>query len=364
MRKILCFILVMLIAVSFAIPTLANDTIKVRLDGELIKFDVQPQIINDRTMVPLRAIFEALDATVEWDGATQTVTSTKDNTTIILTINHSLMYVNGKGVVLDSPACLVGGRTLVPVRAISEAFNLNVEWDGNNKTVFIEATNNYVIATDKGFRPFEFQDADGNIVGIDMDILAAIAEDQGFTYDLQYIGWDAAIAACQAGQADGMIAGASITEARQENGWIFSECYYDATQGMAVAKDSNIAGFADVIGKKVAVKNGTMSKQYAESIKDLYGFEVIDFDLSFDMYQAVILGQVDACLDDTPILKYNIKIGELEMKFVEGTENDPAQYGFAIFDTSKQELVDKFNAGLKNIKENGRYDEIIAKYLG
>ena len=70
----------------------------------------------------------------------------------------------------------------------------------------------YVIATDKGFSPFEFQDADGNIVGIDMDILAAIAEDQGFTYDLQYIGWDAAIAACQAGQANGMIAGASITD--------------------------------------------------------------------------------------------------------------------------------------------------------
>ena len=62
---------------------------------------------------------------------------------------------------------------------------------------------NFVIATDKGFSPFEFQDANGNIVGIDMDILAAIAKDQGFTYDLQYIGWDASIAACQAGQADG-----------------------------------------------------------------------------------------------------------------------------------------------------------------
>ena len=75
---------------------------------------------------------------------------------------------------------------------------------------------NFVIATDKGFSPFEFQDADGKIVGIDMDILAAIAEDQGFTYDLQYVGWDAAIAACQAGQADGLIAGASITDERKE----------------------------------------------------------------------------------------------------------------------------------------------------
>lgn len=222
----------------------------------------------------------------------------------------------------------------------------------------------YVIATDKGFSPFEFQDAQGNIVGIDMDILAAVAEDQGFTYDLQYVGWDAAIAACQAGQADGMIAGASITDERKESGWIFSDGYYDATQGMAVAKDSDIAGFEDLKGLKVAVKNGTMSNTYAESIKNQYGFEVVTFSTSPDMYQAVIGGQAAACFDDTPILKYNIKIGELDMKFVEGTENDPAQYGFAIFDGAKKDLVDKFNVGLANIKANGKYDEIIAKYLG
>ena len=227
-----------------------------------------------------------------------------------------------------------------------------------------DETVDYVIATDKGFSPFEFQDAEGNIVGIDMDILAAIAEDQGFTYELQYIGWDAAIAACQAGQADGMIAGASITDERKESGWTFSDGYYDATQGLAVATDSTITGFADLAGKKVAVKNGTMSNQYAESIKDEYGFEVVTFSTSTDMYQAVMGGQVDGCMDDTPILKYNIKIGELDMKFVEGTENEPAQYGFAIFDENNKDLVEKFNAGLANIKASGKYDEIIAKYLG
>ena len=233
-----------------------------------------------------------------------------------------------------------------------------------NTNITTEGGKHFVIATDKGFSPFEFQDADGNIVGIDMDILKAISEDQGFTYDLQYVGWDAAIAACQAGQADGMIAGASITEDRKNSGWTFSDGYYNATQGMAVASDSEIKSFNDMAGKKVAVKNGTMSNAYAESIKGQFGFEVVTFSTSPDMYQAVMGGQVDACLDDTPILKYNIKIGELDMKFVEGTENEPAQYGFAIFDPTKQELVDLFNAGLKNIRANGKYDEIIAKYLG
>ena len=222
----------------------------------------------------------------------------------------------------------------------------------------------FVIATDKGFSPFEFQDEKGNIVGIDMDILSAVAKDQGFTYDLQYVGWDAAIAACQAGQADGMIAGASITDERKASGWLFSDGYFNATQGMAVGTDSAVSGFADMSGKKMAVKNGTMSNAYAESIKAKYGFEVVTFPTSPDMYQAVLGGQVDACMDDTPILKYNIKTGELKMKFVEGTENDPAQYGFAVFDSSKKELIDLFNAGLKNIRANGTYDQIIAKYLG
>lgn len=82
------------------------------------------------------------------------------------------------------------------------------------------------------------------------------------------------------------------------------------------------------------------------------------------MYQAVVGGQVAACLDDTPIMASNIKDTGIAMKLVDGTGNDPAEYGFAIFDDSKQELVDMFNAGLKDIKDNGTYDEIIAKYLG
>ena len=83
----------------------------------------------------------------------------------------------------------------------------------------------WTVATDTVFKPFEYTDAEGNFVGIDVDILAAIAEDQGFEYELQSLGWDAAVAAVQAGQADGMIAGASITDERKANGWTFSEGY-------------------------------------------------------------------------------------------------------------------------------------------
>jgi polar amino acid transport system substrate-binding protein len=220
------------------------------------------------------------------------------------------------------------------------------------------------IATDTVFKPFEYTDDNGDFVGIDMDILAAIADDQGFKYEVNVLGWDASIAACQAGQADGMIAGASITDERKESGWIFSDGYYDANQCLAVKDDSDITGFGDLSGKSVAVKTGTMSASYAESISGDYGFTVTYFEDSPTMYQAVIGGQVAGCFDDTPIMSCTIKESGLAMKLVDGTGNDPAAYGFAIFNADNQELVDMFNEGLANIKANGTYDEIIAKYLG
>ena len=221
----------------------------------------------------------------------------------------------------------------------------------------------WVIATDTVFKPFEYTDESGNFVGIDVDIVAAIAEDQGFQYELKSLGWDAAIAACQAGQADGMIAGASITDERKESGWLFSDGYYTATQCMAVAENSDIAGF-EGLKDQVAVKTGTQGASYAESLKDQYGFNINYFEDSPTMYQAVAGGQAVACFEDTPIMAASIKDGGLGLKIVEGSENDGADYGFAIFDSSKQELLDMFNAGLANIKANGKYDEIIAKYLG
>lgn len=227
-----------------------------------------------------------------------------------------------------------------------------------------ESAKKWVIATDTVFKPFEYTDAEGNFVGIDVDIVAAIAEDQGFEYELKSLGWDASIAACQANQADGMIAGASITDDRKESGWIFSDGYYTATQSMAVAADSDIASFADLKGKQVAVKTGTQGATYAESLVDEYGFTIAYFEDSPTMYQAVTGGQAVACFEDTPIMASSIKDGELAMKIVEGTENEGSDYGFAIFNSDNQELLDAFNAGLANIKASGKYDEIIAKYLG
>ena len=222
----------------------------------------------------------------------------------------------------------------------------------------------YAFGTDTAFRPFEYTDETGRLVGIDVELLTAIAEDQGFTFTIEPLGWDASIAACQAGQKDALIAGASIKQERIDAGWIFSDGYFTATQSMAVASGSDIAGFEGLEGKSVAVKTGTMSKDYADSLAGTYHFTVVTFESSPDIYQAVISGQCAACFDDTPIMADYIKSNGVPLQLVPGTENEGAEYGMAIFDPSKREIVDKFNAGLANIRANGKYDEILAKYLG
>ena len=222
----------------------------------------------------------------------------------------------------------------------------------------------WVIAMDTVFRPFEFTDENNEFVGIDVDIIKAVAEDQGFKIDIQSLGWDAAVAAVQSGQADGLIAGASITDERKANGWIFSDSYYDSSQIFAVAADSDIASFEDLKGKNVAVKNGTQGAAFAESLKDQYGFTTTVFEDSPTMYQDVIQGNSVACVEDKPIIQDWIVSKGLALKTVDTMESDPAPYGFAIMNEANQPLLDMFNAGLADIKANGTYDEILAKYLG
>ncbi len=111
--------------------------IVVTINGNPVFFDQPPVLQNDRTLVPLRAIFESLGGTVDWDDPTQTVTSVKGSTTVKLTIGSNLLYVNGTPVELDVPAQLMGGRTLVPVRAVAESFRCHVDWDDTTQTVLI-----------------------------------------------------------------------------------------------------------------------------------------------------------------------------------------------------------------------------------
>lgn len=182
MKKVISALLIIIMTMStIVMPAMAKDNITVEIDGREIIFDVQPQIINDRTMVPLRAIFEALGASVEWNQEKQMVTSVRHDKRITLVINESSMLVNGKSVELDTPACIIDERTLVPVRAISEAFDLHVEWDGATKTVLISSelyTTAFGILRDAIIKNGEYDVKNG--------IYFMFAESENFSHLLSY----------------------------------------------------------------------------------------------------------------------------------------------------------------------------------
>ena len=106
-----------------------NDPIQVFINGKKVVFDTMPVIQNSRTLVPVRAIFEGLGATVGWDPATYTVSSTKGNQSLSLSIGKTNATVDGKTVVLDVPASIMNSRTMVPLRFISEAYGNKVDYN-------------------------------------------------------------------------------------------------------------------------------------------------------------------------------------------------------------------------------------------
>lgn len=114
-----------------------NKGIAVILNGERLNFDVNPIIVNGRTMVPFRKIGESMGAAVSWNGETRTVFGSKEATYIRLKLDSKSAYVNEREVNLDVPAMIKQGRTLVPLRFFSEAFGANVDWDQDTYTVHI-----------------------------------------------------------------------------------------------------------------------------------------------------------------------------------------------------------------------------------
>lgn len=130
MKKVLCSIFsvfILLFLMSFPITSLAEENINVYYEGELLVFDVEPQIINNFTMVPARTIFEAMGAKVKWDEETQTVTVKKKKKSISMTIGGQITNQDGEVINTETVPVVLNDRTLVPVKLISEFLGAQVD---------------------------------------------------------------------------------------------------------------------------------------------------------------------------------------------------------------------------------------------
>ena len=132
--KILIFVMCLNLISATAF---ADEEIKLYIDGDRIETDVAPEIVNDRTLIPVRCFFEKFDAEVIWVESTKQVVIENDDKSIILKIDDKTAYVNNKAVKLDAPPIIKNDRTLVPVRFISENLGYNVDWKDETRSVYI-----------------------------------------------------------------------------------------------------------------------------------------------------------------------------------------------------------------------------------
>ena len=225
-----------------------------------------------------------------------------------------------------------------------------------------ESDGTYVIACDAAYAPFSWEQ-DGHYVGIDVEVLDAVAKAADFKYELKPMNFDGVIPGLISGQLDGAIAGMNINEERRKI-LDFSDGYFDSGLSVIVKEDSSIQKIDDLKNTKAAVKKGTTGALFVESIADECNVTAQYYTSSPETMLAVKNGYADFLCEDYPVIAYQIKIGvqkglRIAIDRVAGTP----QYGFGVKKGTHEELLQKFNAGLKTIKENGTYDKIVGQYL-
>jgi glutamine transport system substrate-binding protein len=220
----------------------------------------------------------------------------------------------------------------------------------------------YKVGVDTTYPPFEFKEGD-EYKGIDIDLINAIAKNQGFEIELSPMDFGGIIPAMQANQLDLAIAGMSITDERKKV-VDFSTPYFDAGLTVVVKEDNaSIKSVDDLKVKKVAVKKGTTGAKYAQDNAEKLGIQVVQFNDSPAMFQEVANGNAAALIEDYPVISYAIAQKDLGLKIV-GDRLNGDQYGIAVLKGQNQDLLEKINKGLDELKKDGTYDKIINTYLG
>ena len=220
----------------------------------------------------------------------------------------------------------------------------------------------YKVAIDQAFAPFSILQDDGSYEGIDLDLIQAIADVEGFAVEIEPMDFSAIIPALTSGTIDAGMGCMTITEERKES-VDFSDPYYEDGQALIVKDDSDIQTLEDMEGKVLAIKEGTMGALWGEDNKDKYGFSLSTFPDSTSIAMAVRNGQADALIDDFPVISYQIMIGEQEgLRVAVETIGEVGDIGISVKKGENQELLQMINEGLAKIKEDGTYDKILQKY--
>jgi ABC-type amino acid transport substrate-binding protein len=223
----------------------------------------------------------------------------------------------------------------------------------------------WVVATEPTYEPFEFTDEDGKIVGFDVELMEAIAKDQGYELEWSNLAFDSLTPALKAGNADLVIAGLTKTEKRAES-VDFSDPYYQAGAGVMVKKDSEINDSKDLpkdltVSTQIATSMASIAEKMKEKgeIKD-----VVLLDSITTSIMQLNNGDVDAVFADNIVIENYIADHSDEVKYIGllPDQNDQETDICIAAKKGNSEILDKVNAGLKNVIDSGKYKELCEKW--
>ena len=221
----------------------------------------------------------------------------------------------------------------------------------------------YVVGTDAAYAPFESQNEKGEIVGFDIDVVKAVAQKAGIEVKFVNTPWEGIFNSVAQGDRDLLVSAITITNERKQT-LDFSAPYFDAQQLIAVKKDSKIAKFTDLKKLKVGVQNGTTGDEVVAKLQGKDSANIKRFESTPLALKELEAGGVDAVVaDNGVVVNYVNNNPDAKFKTVSDASFAAEQYGLAV-KKGNAELLEKLNKGLADIKTDGSYNQIYAKYFG
>jgi len=212
------------------------------------------------------------------------------------------------------------------------------------------SSNKIVVATDATWPPMEYVDENREIVGYDIDLMKAIAEEAGLEVEFKNVAWDGIFAGLAAGEYDAVISSVTITDERREN-YDFSDPYINAGQIVVVRTESDITGPNDLAGHIVGAQISTTG---AFAIQEMDGAELKEYDEVGLAFEDLVAGRIDAVVCDTPVAA-DFALQRDEYKAVLKIVGDPFtdEYYGILVQKGNDDLLAKINAGLDAVQEKG-----------
>ena len=222
----------------------------------------------------------------------------------------------------------------------------------------------YKVGTEPTFPPFDTTDEEQNIVGLDMDLIKAIGEDQGFEVTFENLTFDGLVPALKAGNIDIIAAGMNKDDPERQKQVDFSDAYYESKLMVAVTEDNNTIKSVDDLtpDMKVAAQTGTTGDTKTQELADEGKIaEAVILDGLDTAMMQLLNGDVQAVINDKPVTEAYMKKQPDKIKMV-GEPLNAENYGFAV-QKGNTELLEKINAGLANIKEDGTFDKLVDEWF-